>query len=126
MTLVLTELQIQTAAMEYVQIMRNVDERFKLVFAVPNGGKRGFYAQKQAKKEGLTAGVSDVLVLCPNHDNTYTGACFEFKSKKGKLTKHQEQFLDTAVRHGNFIAVIRDAKDFINMINNYFGINNQV
>lgn len=32
------------------------------VWATPNAGKRGYQAQRQAKKEGLTAGVFDLTI----------------------------------------------------------------
>ncbi len=50
------------------------------------------------KQEGLTAGVADVF--CMIAKGNYHGLWIEFKSKNGKLTPLQEEFLNIAEIEG--------------------------
>ena len=72
------ELQIQTRMKhEESHIQRNCVKWFRLaypklarlLFAVPNGGKRGIREAAIMKAEGVVAGVADLLLLIPK-DNT--------------------------------------------------------
>jgi len=116
----ISEFAIQSACVEYINMQQ--DERFKLIFAVPNGMKSSARAAIRAKKEGLRAGVSDLIVLCPSHDKKYHSAALEFKTSTGKLSKSQKEFLMLSEKHGSLSAIIRDVKQFVDLINEYFGI----
>ena len=48
-----------------------------LLFAVPNASKRGTATSRRAKAEGLTEGVSDLILLVPSKD--CHGLCIEMK-----------------------------------------------
>ena len=58
------------------------------IFAVPNGGKRGKLEAIRLKKEGVTRGVSDLIILRPNGKVLF----LEMKQTKGKLSKEQIKF----------------------------------
>ena len=60
------------------------------IFAVPNGGKRGIMEAKRLKAEGVTSGVSDLIILRPNGKVLF----LEMKTIKGKLSKEQIKFFD--------------------------------
>lgn len=57
----------------------------KLLFAVPNGGSRNKIEAYNMKKEGVTAGVPDLLFLY--NSNLYA---IEMKAVKGRLTESQK------------------------------------
>lgn len=62
----------------------------KLLFAVPNGGSRHKLEAINLKKQGVRAGVSDLIFLYPG--NSCEFICFEFKSLKGSQSKSQKEF----------------------------------
>lgn len=116
------EIELQTACMDYVRLMRNVDERFKLVWHPPNGGKKPSWQGVKSRREGMTKGVSDIIVQCPSHDGQFHGASLELKSQKGKLTKEQKEYLEVSSKYGNLAAVIRSTSEFVDLINSYMGV----
>lgn len=59
------------------------------IVAVPNAGKRGAGAARQAKREGMQKGFPDVLCLWAGPGI----AAIEFKSDKGKLSLDQIEWL---------------------------------
>lgn len=59
-----------------------------LLFAVPNGGRRNLREAAIMKGEGVTAGVSDLLLLIPNGE--YHGLCIEMKTDKGRQNDNQK------------------------------------
>ena len=61
--------------------------------AIPNAGKRGQKAVNQARREGLSSGFPDCLLLWPNRGI----AAIEFKAAKGKLSDNQAEWLDRLV-----------------------------
>lgn len=62
------------------------------MFAVPNGGKRSPLEAAIMKGLGVTAGVSDIIVLIPA--GGMHGMVIELKAPGGKPTELQRDFLD--------------------------------
>lgn len=62
----------------------------QLLFAVPNGGSRNKIEAANLKKQGVRAGVSDMILLYPS--NHFEFICIEFKSSKGKQSESQKEF----------------------------------
>lgn len=99
------------------------------LFAIPNGAKRDVVSGRWYKKEGLTAGVSDVFLAIPSKDiNVYDGKItdlhgvfIEFKSAKGKQTEPQIEFENKVRYHDYAYWIVRDFNDFMKKINNYIG-----
>lgn len=73
------------------------------IVAVPNAGKRGPAAARQAKREGMQTGFPDVMCLAPGFV-----AFIEFKDGKGKLSDNQMDWLDNLTRMGFPAIVSRD------------------
>jgi hypothetical protein len=71
-------------------------------WSVPNAGKRGFKAQAQAKREGLTAGVFDEHYAW-NHGY----AALEWKDGKGSLSQQQVDWGNALARRGFRVACVR-------------------
>lgn len=63
--------------------------------SIPNESKRSFYYGSHLKKMGLRSGVPDLLII-KNGRPIY----IELKSKKGKLTKNQENIRDEIIKNG--------------------------
>lgn len=89
----------------------------KMLFAVPNGGRRNAREAAIMKSEGVTAGVSDTILLLGR--NGFNSLCIEFKTPKGKQTKLQEDWQRQAELHGNKYVICRSFEDFKETINMY-------
>ena len=76
----------------------------KLLFAVPNGGSRNIIEAKNLKRQGVVSGVSDGILLIPKKG--FASLCMEFKTKKGKQSKEQEEFQRQAeLCHSKYVIV---------------------
>ena len=64
---------------------------YKITFAIPNGGQRNIITAARLKKEGVKAGVPDIFV--PQARGVWHGLFIEMKSKKGRLSKFQVDFM---------------------------------
>lgn len=93
----------------------------QLLFAVPNGGARSKVEASIMKAEGVTAGVSDLLLLCPN--GAYHGLCIEMKTgeKSSKQTPLQVEWMLTVRNVGYKYVVCRSFDDFKDAITDYLG-----
>ncbi|HDL7460334.1 TPA: VRR-NUC domain-containing protein [Yersinia enterocolitica] len=58
---------------------------------IPNEGKRGPKAARDAKRLGLRKGVPDLFLALPR--GGYTGLWIEMKSKSGKLSPEQKDWI---------------------------------
>lgn len=108
---------------------RNYPDYALLLFAVPNGGGRSKVEAGIMKAEGVTAGVSDMILLMPSYD--YHALCIEFKCVKtsfidGKVKKtktyqsaEQKAWQAAAEDAGNKYAVVRSLDEFANLIEEY-------
>lgn len=88
-----------------------------LLFAVPNGGRRNAIEASRLKKQGVTSGVSDLILLVPN--NKYSSLCIEIKTDIGKQTENQKIWQARAELYNNKYVIVRSLVDFIKEINEY-------
>jgi hypothetical protein len=88
-----------------------------LLIAVPNGGSRNAREAAILKAEGVTPGVSDLILLVPAGD--FHSLCIELKTGKGRQTELQKQWQQDAGRHGNRYVVCRSFEEFKEQINSY-------
>jgi hypothetical protein len=72
------------------------------IFAVPNGGKRSQWAAMKAKREGMKAGVLDLVCTWPG------GVAFlEFKDSTSMPDANQRERLNLLTRQGHHCGVFR-------------------
>lgn len=90
-----------------------------MLFAVPNGGKRGKAEAAWFKAEGVTAGVSDLIYL--EARGGYGALCIETKTRRrgSGQSEKQEEWQRDAERHGNKYVVARDLAEFCREITAY-------
>lgn len=88
------EHNIQAAICQYLKIKENLRKDF-IFFAVPNGGWRNEVVAAKLKKEGVRAGVSDLILV-------FKGAVYfvELKTDKGKQSPFQKIFQQDVERLG--------------------------
>lgn len=99
----------------------------RLLFAVPNGGSRNAREAGIMKGEGVTAGVSDMILLYPC--SGYNCLCIEFKTeaKDSKQSPYQKEWQELTERAGNKYIICRSFDDFHREIKEYFkGLNHLI
>jgi hypothetical protein len=78
-----------------------------ILFSVPNGHQRNIITAAYLKKEGLMAGVSDLIWI--NEGKTYF---LEVKAEKGYQSVNQKEFESQVKKQGFEYYILRSTKDF--------------
>lgn len=133
--LIQTEHDIQANFFSWVHLMEQKDERFKNIFAIPNGGLRNIRVAQKLKKEGVRSGCLDVAIMVPSitHEPSikkpgmmevrpFHGAFIEFKAGKNKLTKEQLAFANRMKKQRYYCALCYTTESAIDFTNWYLGI----
>ena len=89
----------------------------KMLFAIPNGGSRNSLEAHKLKMTGVTAGVSDLILLTPRHG--YGALCIEMKVGKGKQSMTQHEWELEAISAGNKYVICRSIDEFMCEVNQY-------
>ena len=111
------EHDLQVACVAWFRTAFPVDA--SMLFAVPNGGRRGKVEAAILKAEGVTAGVADLILL--EARGSYGALCIEMKTRRrdsGQSDKQKEWQLE-AERHGNKYVVCRDFASFCREVMEY-------
>ena len=91
----------------------------KLLFAIPNGGKRNIVTASILKAEGALAGVADLMLAMPRGE--YHGLFIEMKHGKNDLSESQEDFKQAVQKHGYKHITCREFDEFQRNIEGYLG-----
>jgi hypothetical protein len=92
----------------------------KLLFAVPNGGSRNKAEAASLKRQGVKAGVADVILQMPG--SGYGSLAIEFKAKTGRQSPSQIEFQKQTEKAGNKYVICKSAFDAIKAIMEYLNI----
>lgn len=87
------------------------------LFAIPNGGSRNKIEAARMNGEGVTAGVSDLILLKSNR--FYGALCIEMKTPTGTQSSAQKEWQKAVENAGNKYVICRSLEDFMHVINNY-------
>jgi len=82
-----------------------------LIFAVPNGGKRNIREAIRLKRQGVTAGVSDLIFI--HRGNVYF---FEVKTDEGRQSLLQNQFEKFVIKQRFKYFIVRSAAEVLTII----------
>lgn len=88
-----------------------------LFFAVPNGGKRNKAEAAIMKAEGITAGVSDLILNIPS--GRYTQLAIEMKDEAGTQSPAQKRYQRYAQTVGIKYIICRDFGTFTVQVHDY-------
>ena len=90
-----------------------------LLFAVPNGGRRDSVTGSMLKAEGVTAGVSDLILFIPRKG--YHGLCIETKTPKktSRQSPSQKEWQKAVEEQGYKYEVCRSIDEFMATVNEY-------
>lgn len=89
----------------------------KLIFAVPNGGSRHKIEAANMKRQGIKAGVADVILLIPK--NGFASLCLEFKTDSGRQSDEQKEFQRQAESCGSKYVIVRSVAEAIQATKEY-------
>jgi hypothetical protein len=109
------EAEIQTCCIRWFRFQFSALS--KLLIAVPNGGSRNAREAVNLKLQGVTPGVSDLILLIPK--NGFGCLCIEMKTDKGKQSEHQSSWQKEVEKHGNKYVLCRSFDEFRNEILSY-------
>lgn len=118
----LTEHDEQVAVVDWLFLQSAKYPELDLAFAVPNGsmlggGRVGAIRANRLKSEGLRPGTPDLMI--PSARGGYFGVFLEMKTKTGKLSENQEQFITKAEKYGYMCFVAYGADEAIEMLEGY-------
>lgn len=89
----------------------------KLLFAVPNGGSRHKIEAANMKRQGVKAGVVDVILQIPKKG--FASLCLEFKTKTGRQSKEQREYQRQVEMAGSKYVVVRSVEEAIGEMRMY-------
>ena len=92
-------------------------EYSKLLFAIPNAGKRLGMNGARMKAEGLLAGVPDLFLAIGS--NGFNGMFIEMKHGKNKPSNEQKMMLEELKSRCYNVEIIYTLDDFIARVNSY-------
>ena len=110
----------QTALFRWASYAQTQYEELKLMYHVPNEGKRSAATGARMKQAGLKPGVPDVCL--PTAHGGYVGLYIEMKVKPNKPTENQKQWLRALREAGHFTAVCYTWEEAKNLIEEYLGL----
>ena len=87
------------------------------LFAVPNGGHRNIQTARALKAEGVTSGVSDLLLLVPKRE--YHGLCVEVKTPVGRQSDNQKNWQRIIEAQGYRYEIVRSLDEFAELVRWY-------
>jgi hypothetical protein len=104
--------EIQFQAILFQWCWNTYPQTRRLLFHVPNGGKRGKIEAMQLKASGVIAGIPDLIFIWKG--KMYA---FELKTATGILSDNQKEVHAIWANHNVTVNVIRTLLDFQNIIN---------
>ncbi|MBP1638955.1 MAG: nuclease [Bacteroidetes bacterium] len=112
------EAEIQEACVRWFQYQYS--HIGNLLFAVPNGGSRNKIEAVNLKRQGVTPGVSDLILF--QKRETYGALCIEMKAGKGTQSDAQKVWQKTVERFGYKYVICYSLEEFINEVNGYMNL----
>lgn len=91
-----------------------------LLYHVPNGGSRNQLEAANLKRQGVKAGVPDLVLPVPRQQ--FHGLYVEMKWGKNTTTEKQDWWLEQLRQQGYKTAVCWSAEEAMDVIANYIGI----
>ena len=107
----------QTCLFRWAEFAEVQYEELKLMYHIPNEGKRSRIAGARLKAQGLKSGVPDVCL--PTAHGGYIGLYIEMKVKPNKPTENQKQWLRKLREQGHLTAVCYSWEEAKQLIEQY-------
>lgn len=114
------ELADQIALFDLALLLEKQHPELRLMFHVPNEGKRSVYSGAELKRAGLKKGVPDVML--PVARKGYHGLAIEMKAGKNKPTEEQKKWLTGLAKEGWLCYVCRGYEAAATVLGEYMDI----
>lgn len=112
-----TEAQEQRWLFQWAGYHEQKFSELRLLHHVPNGGKRDKKTAASLKRQGVKAGVPDLVL--PSSHGGYFGLYIELKAGKNKTTDIQNEWIELLKEQGYFVSVCYGWKEAADTIENY-------
>lgn len=112
-----TEEEEQTAVMHWAAMAAGRWPELRLLFHIPNGGKRSKSEAARFRAAGVRSGVPDLFLPCSR--GGYHGLWIEMKAMGGRVSREQEQWHKDLLEQGYMCAVCYGADAAIETIEQY-------
>lgn len=114
-----SEAQHQCAVIKWSQqvSVRSKWPFLKLLFHVPNGGKRNEIEAKHMKEQGVKRGVPDLCL--PVARGKYHGLYIEMKTETGTTSPDQDWWIQELLKQGYFVEVCRGYQSAVSVLELY-------
>ena len=116
----MSEAQEQVLLFQWAKMQENVYPELKLLFHIPNGGKRNLKEAMNLKRQGVKAGVLDIFLPVARKDKH--GLWIEMKYGKNKCTIEQVKWLAWLYNQGYMCKVCWSSEEAIAVIKEYLGV----
>src|SRR3989304_2013103 len=107
----MSEADIQAAIIDLVEVFKRPRLKY---WHTPNGGKRHIKTAMKFKRQGVKAGVPDLIFVVPplagSNEPPFFGF-LEVKTPKGKMSPAQQEFRDWCLEVGIRHEVVTNAAD---------------
>lgn len=103
-------------AKAFVQYMAYAHPDIPVVH-IPNEARRSVAGYVELAKQGVRKGFPDYMILTPNI--RWSALFIELKTKKGKLTEAQEEWIRKLIERGYYASVARGCEEAINVFEDY-------
>ena len=112
-----TEAQEQKWLFQWAGLHEQKFSELCLLHHVPNGGRRDKKEAASLKRQGVKAGVPDLVL--PSAHGGYFGLYIELKAGKNKTSKIQNEWINQLKEQGYFVSVCYGWKEAADTIENY-------
>lgn len=107
----------QQALFQWAEIASKKTPEMKLLFAIPNGGKRPISTAKRMKAEGQKSGVPDICLPVPCGE--FHGLYIEMKVNKNKPSANQIWWIEQLQKQGYRVDVCYSWGEAVKVITRY-------
>lgn len=120
----MTELQMQTQIIYWAGTRSITCPELKMLFHVPNEGKRSVITGSMLKKAGLKSGVPDLILPAARimKGQPYHGLFVELKNGHKKPSENQRWWLNRLAQEGYLTAVCESFESAVGLISYYLDI----
>jgi hypothetical protein len=119
----MSEHEEQVEIFKWAKFKESAIPGLQLMFAVPNGGLRNKKVAANLKKEGVKAGVPDIMLPVPR--GKFHGLFIELKFGKNKPTATQVWWLDRLLQEKYAVKVCYGAGEAIEIITKYLAMESE-
>ncbi len=116
----MTEAQEQSTVMKWSLSVRGRYPELKLLFHIPNGGKRDPIEAKHLQQQGVKKGVPDLCL--PVARGKYHSLYIEMKTETGKTSPEQDWWIEELTAQGNFVEVCHGFESAIKVLEWYLNL----